>query len=152
MLVVYFSSATGNTKKFVDKLGFPARRIPLRKNDEPLIVHEPYVLICPTYGGGVSIMGREPKPVPVQVIRFLNNDHNRSLIRAVIAGGNSNFGADFGTAGNVIAAKCHVPYVYRFELMGTDEDVRLVQEGLRENAEQLGLRPVSQHAENASGF
>ncbi|WP_151529586.1 MULTISPECIES: class Ib ribonucleoside-diphosphate reductase assembly flavoprotein NrdI [Corynebacterium] len=152
MLVVYFSSATGNTKKFVDKLGFPARRIPLRKNDEPLIVHEPYVLICPTYGGGVSIMGREPKPVPVQVIRFLNNDHNRSLIRAVIAGGNSNFGTDFGTAGNVIAAKCHVPYVYRFELMGTDEDVRLVQEGLRENAEQLGLRPVSQHAENASGF
>ncbi|MBV7282845.1 MULTISPECIES: class Ib ribonucleoside-diphosphate reductase assembly flavoprotein NrdI [unclassified Corynebacterium] len=152
MLVVYFSSVTGNTKKFVEKLGFPARRIPLRKNDEPLIVHEPYVLICPTYGGGVSIMGREPKPVPVQVIRFLNNDNNRSLIRAVIAGGNSNFGKDFGVAGDLIAAKCQVPYVYRFELMGTDEDVRLVQEGLRESAEQLGLRPLSQHAENASGF
>ncbi|WKD61898.1 ribonucleotide reductase stimulatory protein [Corynebacterium ciconiae DSM 44920] len=152
MLVVYFSSATGNTAKFVDKLGFPALRIPLHKSADPLIVHEPYVLICPTYGGGVSIMGREPKPVPVQVIRFLNNEHNRSLIRAVIAGGNSNFGTDFGVAGDIIAAKCHVPYVYRFELMGTDEDVRLVQQGLSENAEQLGLRPVSQHTENASGF
>lgn len=142
MLVVYFSSATGNTHKFVRKLGLPSRRIPLRKSDEPLIVDEPYVLVCPTYGGGVSIMGREPKPVPVQVIRFLNNPHNRGLIRAVIAGGNSNFGPDFGVAGDIISAKCSVPYVYRFELMGTEEDVRIVREGLTTNAEQLGLMPL----------
>lgn len=142
MLIVYFSSATGNTQRFVEKLGLPSKRIPLHKADEPLIVDEPYVLICPTYGGGVSITGENSRPVPVQVIRFLNNEHNRGLIRAVIAGGNSNFGSDFGRAGDVIAKKCNVPYVYRFELMGNEEDVRIVLGGLQENAEQLGLLPV----------
>lgn len=139
MLVVYYSSATENTRRFVDKLGLPSARIPLRKSEEPLIVDEPYVLVCPTYGGGASISHQNSRPVPPQVIRFLNNEHNRSLIRAVIAGGNSNFGADFGKAGDVIAAKCKVPYVYRFELMGTDEDVRLCREGLLGAAQDLGL-------------
>ncbi len=139
MLVVYYSSATENTRRFVDKLGLPSARIPLRKSEEPLIVDEPYVLVCPTYGGGASISYQNSRPVPPQVIRFLNNEHNRSLIRAVISGGNSNFGADFGKAGDVIAAKCKVPYVYRFELLGTDEDVRLCREGLLGAAQDLGL-------------
>lgn len=105
------------------------------------MVNEPFVLICPTYGGGVSIAGKNPRPVPGQVIRFLNDEHNRSLIRAVIASGNTNFGSDFGKAGDVISAKCNVPYVYRFELMGTPEDVETVREGLISNAEALGLWP-----------
>ena len=104
----------------------------MRRKDPELIVNEPYVLICPTYGGGVSIHGDEPRPVPSQVIRFLNNKHNRSLIRGVISGGNINFGGDYCKAGDVIASKCKVPYLYRFELMGTDEDVRIVQQGLQQ--------------------
>ena len=139
MLVVYFSSATENTRRFVDKLGLPSARIPLYKNDDPLIVNEPYVLVCPTYGGGASISHENSRPVPKQVIRFLNNEHNRGLIRAVISGGNSNFGADFGKAGDVISAKCKVPYVYRFELMGSDEDVKICREGLISQAAALGL-------------
>ena len=139
MLVVYFSSATENTHRFVEKLGLPSARIPLRLTDEPLIVNEPYVLVCPTYGGGASISKQNTRPVPKQVIRFLNNEHNRSFIRAVVAGGNSNFGTDFGKAGDVIAAKCKVPYVYRFELLGTEEDVTMCREGLLANAAALGL-------------
>lgn len=139
MLVVYFSSATENTHRFVEKLGLPSVRIPLRLSDEPITVNEPYVLICPTYGGGVSMSGRNTRPVPKQVIRFLNDEHNRSFIRAVVAGGNSNFGSDFGKAGEVIAAKCKVPYVYRFELLGTEEDVTICREGLLANAAALGL-------------
>lgn len=139
MLVVYFSSATENTKRFVEKLGFPAKRIPLHKQDPPLIVDEPYVLVCPTYGGGASISGANTKPVPTQVIRFLNNEHNRSLIKAVIASGNSNFGTDFGKAGDVISQKCNVPYVYRFELLGTQEDVAIVRQGLEQHSKELGL-------------
>ncbi|AKK09584.1 class Ib ribonucleoside-diphosphate reductase assembly flavoprotein NrdI [Corynebacterium testudinoris] len=141
MLVVYFSSATENTRRFVDKLGLPAQRIPLLKAEEPLVVDEPYVLICPTYGGGASISNQNSRPVPVQVIRFLNNEHNRSLIRAVVSSGNTNFGTDFGVAGEVISKKCQVPYVYRFELLGNDEDVEILRAGLLENAEQLGLQP-----------
>lgn len=141
MLVVYFSSATENTRRFVDKLQLPNVRIPLRANAPELVVDEPYVLVCPTYGGGVSISGKQGKPVPIQVVKFLNNPHNRSLIRAVVAGGNSNFGSDFGKAGDVIAAKCNVPYVYRFELMGNDEDVATLRNGLIANAATLGLQP-----------
>lgn len=138
-----FSSATRNTERFVEKLDLPSKRIPLHKTEPPLVVDEPYVLICPTYGGGASISGAtNTKPVPPQVIRFLNNPHNRNLIRAVIASGNSNFGVDFGKAGDLIAAKCHVPYVYRFELMGLPEDAQAVRAGLLNNAEQLGLLPL----------
>lgn len=139
MLVVYFSSVTDNTHRFVQKLDLPNVRIPLRLKDEPLIVNEPYVLVCPTYGGGVSLTGENSRPVPRQVIRFLNNEHNRSFIRAVVAGGNSNFGADFGKAGEVISAKCKVPYVYRFEMMGNEDDVRICRGGLVQNAVKLGL-------------
>lgn len=141
MLVVYFSSATENTRRFVEKLSFPNARIPLRLNDEPLMVNEPYVLVCPTYGGGASINHQNSRPVPRQVIRFLNNEHNRSFLRAVIAGGNSNFGTDFGKAGDVISAKCKVPYVYRFELLGNSDDVEICRGGLLANAQQLGLEP-----------
>ena len=146
MLVVYFSSVTENTRRFVEKLDLPNVRIPLHRNEEPLVVDEPYVLVCPTYRGGASLTHQNSRPVPVQVIRFLNDERNRSLIRAVVAGGNSNFGSDFGLAGEIIAKKCNVPYVYRFELMGNSEDVRILREGLLTNAEALGLTPLPQTA------
>ncbi|MEJ4112083.1 class Ib ribonucleoside-diphosphate reductase assembly flavoprotein NrdI [Corynebacterium kroppenstedtii] len=130
MYLVYFSSATNNTQRFVEKLEIRADRIPLRRTEPDLIVNEPYVLICPTYGGGASISRQETRPVPTQVIHFLNNEHNRSLIRGVIASGNTNFGPDYGVAGDIISKKCAVPYLYRFELMGTPEDVSLVRQGL----------------------
>jgi len=39
------------------------------------------------------------------------------LLRGVIASGNRNFGEAYGRAGDVIARKCGVPWLYRFELM-----------------------------------
>ena len=137
MLIVYFSSTTENTHHFVHKLGLPSARIPIKKTDGPLTVTKPYVLICPTYDGGVSIHGGQPRPVPIQVIRFLNDPANRALIRGVISGGNTNFGADYGTAGDLISHKCHVPHLYRFELMGNDEDVTTVRNGLIEFFDSL---------------
>jgi protein involved in ribonucleotide reduction len=123
--LVYFSSVSGNTQRFIAKLGRPATRIPLYARDEPLQVGEPYVLVVPTYGGGDG-----HGAVPKQVIRFLNDPHNRELIRGVISAGNTNFGSAFGLAGDVIAAKCHVPHLYRFEVFGTPDDVRAVNDGL----------------------
>ena len=123
--LVYFSSASENTHRFVQKLGLPAERIPLHAKDAPLVASEPYVLVLTTYGGGP-----ETKAVPKQVIRFLNDEHNRSLIRGVIAGGNTNFGEAYGIAGDIIGRKLQVPVLYKFELFGTPDDVRIVQEGL----------------------
>ncbi len=92
--LVYFSSASDNTHRFVQKLGLPAQRIPLRPTEPFLHVTEPYVLIVPTYGGG-----NEGGAVPRQVIKFLNDEDNRALIRGVIAAGNTNFGEKYCIAG-----------------------------------------------------
>ncbi|RYQ11667.1 ribonucleotide reductase [Bifidobacterium pseudolongum subsp. globosum] len=130
--VVYFSSASNSTARFVEHCAFEdagihTARIPLRPADKPLHIDEPFVLICPTYGGGEAT-----KAVPVQVKRFLNDPANRQWIRGVIAAGNTNFGTAYAAAGPIIARKCHVPLMYRFELMGTSADVRAVRKGLIE--------------------
>ena len=122
--IVYFSSRSENTHRFVSRLGLPARRIPIA-GSETLSVDAPYVLILPTYSGEGG-----KGAVPKQVIRFLNDAENRSNIRGVIAAGNSNFGATFGLAGDIVSRKCQVPYLYRFELLGTQEDVANVTHGL----------------------
>lgn len=122
--IVYFSSRSENTHRFVGRLGMSARRIPLSPS-ESLRVKAPYVLILPTYSGEGG-----KGAVPKQVIRFLNDEENRRNIRGVIAAGNSNFGETYGLAGDVISKKCQVPYLYRFELLGTDEDVVNVIHGL----------------------
>ena len=123
--LIYFSSTSQNTRRFVEKLGRDAARIPLYAKDPPLEASEPYVLVVPTYGG----TGGEGS-VPKQVIRFLNNPQNRKLIRGVIGAGNTNFADNYCMAGDIIAAKCKVPHLYRFELMGTPEDVLRVNQGL----------------------
>jgi protein involved in ribonucleotide reduction len=128
-LLVYFSSISGNTARFVEKLGMRAVRIPLHAPDAALVVDEPFVLVTPTYGGGQG-KGEEKGSVPKQVIRFLNDEQNRSLIRGVISAGNTNFGEHFCLAGEVISRKCRVPHLYRLELFGTPEDVDRVSEGL----------------------
>jgi protein involved in ribonucleotide reduction len=124
--LVYFSSRSENTRRFVGKLEMPALRLAMEAEAEAPIVHEPYVLITPSYGGG-SAKGAVPKPV----IRFLNDPGNRALLRGVIAAGNTNFGTAYALAGRIVAAKCAVPLLYRFELLGTPEDVAHVKEGLK---------------------
>ncbi len=127
--LVYFSSVSGNTARFVEKLGLPARRIPLHSTDEPLVIDEPFVLVTPTYGGGQG-RGEEKGAVPKQVVRFLNDERNRRNIRGVISAGNTNFGEAFCLAGDIISRKCRVPHLYRLELFGTPEDVDRVSGGL----------------------
>ena len=126
-LLVYFSSASENTHRFVGRLGYRSARIPLRRRDEPLTVGEGYVLFVPTYGGG-SVGGAVPK----QVIAFLNDPRNRSLCRGVIASGNTNFGEAYCLAGDIIASKLGVPFLYRYELLGTPTDVARVRQGLED--------------------
>ena len=125
--LVYFSTKSGNTHRFIQKLGLGAQRLPINREDPMPRVEQPYLLVTPTYGGGYA-----QEAVPKQVIRFLNDEHNRGLIRGVIAAGNTNFGEAYGLAGRIIAQKCQVPLLYRFELFGTDDDVARVRKGVEE--------------------
>jgi protein involved in ribonucleotide reduction len=123
--IVYYSSSSENTHRFVEKLGVDSIRLPVDAGSAPPVVDEPYILVVPTYGGAGG-KGAVPKPV----IHFLNNPANRSLIRGVIAAGNTNFGTTYGAAGEIVSQKCAVPLLYRFELLGTEEDVENVRQGL----------------------
>lgn len=122
--LVYFSSRSENTHRFITRLALPARRIPAEA-DQRLQVDHPYILVVPSYGGG-GVQGA----VPRQVIQFLNDSANRRGIRGVIAAGNRNFGSGFCLAGDIIARKCQVPCLYRFEMMGTPEDIAQVKAGV----------------------
>ncbi|KOC87558.1 class Ib ribonucleoside-diphosphate reductase assembly flavoprotein NrdI [Winslowiella iniecta] len=122
--LVYFSSQSENTHRFISRLGLPARRIPL-DGSQRLQLDCPFILVVPSYGGGTA-----RGAVPKQVIQFLNDEANRRLIRGVIAAGNRNFGTAFCMAGDIIAQKCQVPYLYRFELLGTADDIANVKSGV----------------------
>ena len=123
--LVYYSSTSENTRRFVERLDMGGLRLPVDAAGEPPLVDEPYVLVLPTYGGGGD-KGAVPKPV----IRFLNIEANRKLIRGVIAAGNTNFGMGYCLAGRIVSEKCAVPLLYRFELLGTEEDIANVKQGL----------------------
>jgi len=124
-LFVYYSSTSLNTHRFVSKLDMPAKRIPISMKEEPPLIEQPYILICPTYADDDG-----SKAVPKQVIKFLNDPANRSLMVGVISSGNRNFGELFAYAGDVIARKCNVPVLYRFELSGTPSDVSKIRAGV----------------------
>ncbi|MDQ2067595.1 class Ib ribonucleoside-diphosphate reductase assembly flavoprotein NrdI [Xinfangfangia sp. CPCC 101601] len=123
--LVYFSSGSGNTARFVARLGLPALRVPQRATETMPAPLTPFVLICPTYADG---FGRGA--VPKQVIGFLNDPSRRALLRGVIGAGNRSFGATFALSGRVIAEKCAVPWLTSFELAGTEADTLRIRDGL----------------------
>lgn len=124
-LIVYFSSTSGNTNRFVESLAIRSIRIPLSRKVKYPELNEPFVLICPTYADDDG-----SKAVPKQVIQFLNNAKNRTMLQGVIGAGNRNFGELFAHAGSVISRKCNVPLLYKFELSGTPTDIVNVRKGL----------------------
>lgn len=122
--IVYFSSTSENTKRFVEKLGIKSTRIPLfTKEVEDFEVEKDSILVLPTYGGG-----EDKRAVPKQVIKFLNNPANRAKIAGVVALGNTNFGETYCIAGDIVSEKLNVPLLYRVEILGTPDDVIEVKE------------------------
>ena len=105
--LVYFSSSSENTQRFIERLGLPAVRIPLNER-ERIQVDEPYILIVPSYGGG-GTAGAGPR----QGIRLFNDAPNPGVLRGVISSGNRHIGEAYGRAGGVIARKRSGPGLER---------------------------------------
>lgn len=123
-LIVYYSSRSENTHRFLQNWGddcFACRSAP-RKTF--LTCRSPMFSSPHLWGRRHERSGTETG-YPV-----LNEPSNRNLIRGVIAAGNTNFGAAFASAGDIVSRKCAVPFLYRFELLGTEEDVANVNHGL----------------------
>lgn len=122
MQIVYFTSKTGNTAKFVEKLKRPALEI-----TKGLIVDKPFVLFVPTYAANNG-KGSVPSPM----ITFLNDINNRSKLRAIVGFGNRSFGKNFAIGSEVVSLKCKVPILHKVELFGTPDDVEIVQYRIKE--------------------
>ncbi|WP_098408539.1 class Ib ribonucleoside-diphosphate reductase assembly flavoprotein NrdI [Bacillus sp. CX-1] len=107
MLIAYYSLA-GNVRRFVAKTGLPAVEI---KAD--MLLTEPFVLVTGTYGFG---------QVAGTVWDFLADSGD--LMAGVAASGNKTWGSNYAKAADLIAEEYGVPVIGRFELAGTDADVR----------------------------
>lgn len=121
--IVFFSSKSENTLRFVNRLNLPSARIPVTAKEPQLEIHDPYILIIPTYGAG-KITGS----VPPAVIRFLNVEENRRNCIGVVTGGNTTFGLGFCSAGDIVSRKLNVPHFHKFEVLGLKSDVRIVRD------------------------
>ena len=122
-LLAYYSSTSENTHSFVNKVTDLSYKQLYRitKESYKQLIKEPYILIVPTYADGYGV-GALHK----YVIKFLNIEANRNLLRGVIGSGNRNFGSMYALGGKIVSAKCKVPLLYTFELRGTEDDIENV--------------------------
>lgn len=107
MLIAYYSR-TGNVRRFVTKTGLPAVEI-----SPDTTLAEPFVCVTGTYGFG---------QVARSVADFLAT--NGAYLVGVAASGNRIWADNYAKAADVIAAQYGVPVIGRFELAGTDVDIR----------------------------
>lgn len=109
MLIIY-DTFSGNTERFVQKLN--VKNTIVRLSPE-LIVNEEFVLVTYTFNFG---------KVPDKTTAFL--DKNNKYLKAVASGGNRNWGNNFAKAADIISKNYNVPIIHKFELSGTDNDIK----------------------------
>jgi len=126
MLIVYYSSNSGGTRRIADNLN--TQTVELSEYDG----HSPYVLMVPTYEQ--SRGGFTPRPVQ----NFL--DAHAGNMLGVIGTGNRNFGKHYCRAVHDIAQAYNVPVLWRIDIMGTDEDYRTIDAGIKQHWHTLKQR------------
>ncbi|WP_162897982.1 class Ib ribonucleoside-diphosphate reductase assembly flavoprotein NrdI [Companilactobacillus formosensis] len=123
MNLAYYS-ITGQTKRFVDKLGIDGYEItdadPFYKMDRS------FILIVPSYDDDMM----DP------VIDFLQYEDNAKNCVGVAGGGNRNFNTLYNHTAKDIAAALNVPVVFEFEFNGTTKDV----ENFKKVVNKIGIK------------
>ena len=118
-LIVYWSSNSGGTRRVAEALN--TNTVELADYDGI----STYVLMCPTYDqprGGFT-----PKPVQ----QFLE-EHARLMV-GVAATGNLNFQEYYCQAGKDISKEHGVPIVHRIDIMGSEDDYRTIDGGMKQH-------------------
>lgn len=121
--LVYFSSSSENTHRFVEKLGLPAIRIPIAGARSKLLMEQPYILIVPSYGGG-SAVGAVPIRDPLSTFR--KTVHTCAASSPPGTPTSAQRTASPATS----SPKMPCAFLYRFELLGTAQDVENVRQGV----------------------
>ena len=117
MKIVY-ASRTGHVEILMNKLNInnPTR---IMSGDEK--VDEDFLLFTYTDGYG---------DIPAEFETFL--EHHVSYIKGVIASGVTGYGEAFAQSGNKISEAYNVPYLYKIENEGTEQDIIAIQKILTE--------------------
>lgn len=113
-----WDSKTGNVERFVEKL--KKNEIECRRIEEGMKTARIYVLITFTTGFGF---------VPSTTNDFLK-DNGQNMV-GVASSGNRNW-KSFAKAAETISENYNVPVIHKFELSGTNKDVEIFLEGLRQ--------------------
>ena len=122
-LIVYWSSNSGGTRRVAEALN--TNTVELADYDGA----SPYVLACPTYDkprGGFT-------PRPVQ--QFL--EERAHLMVGVLGVGNLNFQEHYCQAAIDISKQHNVPIVHRIDIMGTVDDYRTIDGGMKQHWQTL---------------
>ena len=122
-LIVYWSSNSGGTRRVAEALNTDTVELADYHGTSP------YVLLSPTYDqprGGFT-----PKPVQ----QFL--EEYAHLMVGVIGSGNRNFGEKYCQAAYDISKQFNVPVLWRIEIMGSQEDLAIVDSGINEHWQTL---------------
>ena len=117
---VVYLSLTGKTRQFVKKLGWDF--VEISKKNPVCQMEEPYIVITPTYGEQVANFFYE----------FIDFGENRALLKGVAGSGNRNFNTSFCSNSRELASKYGIPLLHCFENQGTDKDVQILIEKVRE--------------------
>ena len=117
---VVYLSLTGKTRQFVKKLNWDF--IEISKKNSTVQMEEPYIVITPTYGDQVANFFYE----------FIDFGENRALLKGVAGSGNRNFNTSFCSNSRELASKYGIPLLHCFENQGTDKDVQILIEKVRE--------------------
>ena len=117
---VVYLSLTGKTRQFVKKLGWDF--VEISKKNPVCQMEEPYIVITPTYGEQVANFFYE----------FIEFGENRALLKGVAGSGNRNFNTSFCSNSRELASKYGIPLLHCFENQGTDKDVQILIEKVRE--------------------
>ena len=113
MKIVY-ASRTGNVESIINRLEVSE---PLRIEDGSEECQEEYILFTYTDGYG---------DIPYEVETFL--EKNGDKIKGVIASGDTGYGEAYCQAGDKISEQYNVPYLYKVENAGTDEDIEKIKD------------------------
>lgn len=114
-IVVYYDTMTGNVQRFAEKISRYSD-FKLIKLNEDLIIESNSHLITFTTGFG---------NIPKKTEKFLENNENYKKIKTVTVSGNMNWGPNYGLAGNKISQKYNIDLLFKFELSGNLDDVKL---------------------------
>ena len=124
MKEIAYYSITGQTKRFVNKLGIDGYEI---TDADPFFqMGRPFILIVPAYDDDMM----DP------VIDFLQYEDNAKNCVGVAGGGNRNFNTLYNHTAKDIASALNVPVVFQFEFNGTQKDV----EKFKKVVNEIGIK------------